>query len=429
MSEGFEIKSADTLENSPHQRKPAEVADIVRIQQNLVEHFALIKDPRVERTKKHQLRDILVIAILAVIAGAQGWEDIENYGISKRQWLEEFLALPNGIPSDSVALASLRASDTFRRVFEFINPEELNRCFLRWIETLVTKMGGEIIPIDGKTIRGSYDRNQGKSALHVISAWASEQNLVLAQMKVEDKSNEITAIPALLELLDITGAIITIDAMGTQTEIAKKIIDKKADYVLALKANHPTLYRQVEQWFEQASAQDFQGIDVSYEQRIEKGHYRTEIRQVWSVPVSAIGELYQPRLWAGLQSVVMVVRVRRLWNQTTREIQFYLTSLHSDAQLLGRAIRKHWGIENQAHWTLDCTFAEDSCRIRSFHSPRNFALLRRIALNALNREHTYKRSLRQKMKRTAMDNDYIIRVLSFCFLDSTLNSSESFCQA
>jgi|SRR6476620_3262776 len=419
MSEGFDTKSAEAKKSFLPQRKPTEVASIGAIQQNLVEHFGDIKDPRVERTKKHQLIDILIIAILAVIAGAKGWEDIENYGISKQQWLQEFLVLPNGIPSD----------DTFRRVFESINPEELNRCFLRWVETLVTKMGGEIIPIDGKTIRGSYDRNQGKSALHVISAWASEQNLVLAQMKVEDKSNEITAIPALLELLDITGSIITIDAMGTQTEIAKKIIDKKADYVLALKANHPTLYHQVEQWFKQASAQNFHSVDVSYEQRIEKGHYRTEIRQVWSVPVAAIGDLYQPRLWAGLQSVVMVVRVRHLWNQTTREVQFYLTSLHSDAQLLGRAIRKHWGIENQAHWTLDCTFAEDSCRIRSFHSPHNFSLLRRIALNALNREQSYKRSLRQKMKRTAMDNNYMIRVLRSCFIDSTLDSSESLCQA
>ena len=419
MSSGFKTVAAKVKKRNRHQPKPEQVASIEAIQQSLVENFGNVKDPRVERTKKHQLTDILVIAILAVIAGAQGWEDIENYGISKQWWLEEFLELPNGIPSD----------DTFRRVFEFINPEELNHCFLKWIKTLVTKMGGEIIPIDGKTIRGSYDRNKGSSALHVISAWASEQNLVLTQMKVEDKSNEITAIPALLELLDIRGSIITIDAMGTQTEIAKKIIDKKADYVLALKANHPTLYHQVEQWFETVAAQDWKGIDVSYEKRIEKGHHRTEIRQVWSVPISAIGELYQPRLWAGLQSVVMVVRERHLWNHTTREVQFYLSSLHSDAQLLGRAIRKHWGIENQVHWTLDCTFAEDSCRIRSFHSPRNFALLRRIALNALNREQTYKRSLRQKMKRTAMDNDYMIQVLSSCFINSTLESSEPSCQA
>ncbi len=217
--------------------------------------------------------------------------------------------------------------------------------------------------------------------------------------------------------------------LGSQTEIAQKITDLKADYVLALKANHPTLYSQVKDWFEQAQAQNFEGIDVSYEQRIEKGHHRTEIRSCWTVPVSAIGELYQPRLWAGLRSVVMVVRVRHLWNKTTREVQFYLTSLHSDAQLLGRAIRKHWGIENQAHWTLDCTFAEDACRIRSFHSPSNFSLLRRLALNALNREQTYKRSLRQKSKRAAMDNDYMIQLLSSSFIDLTLDSSDSFCQA
>jgi len=290
-------------------------------------------------------------------------------------------------------------------------------------------MGGEIVPIDGKTIRGSYDRNQGKSALHVISAWASEQRLVLAQMKVENKSNEITAIPALLDLLDIVGAIITIDAMGTQTEIAKKIIARKAHYVLALKANHPTLYFQVKEWFEQAQAQQFEGIDVSYDKRIEKGHHRTEIREVWTVPVSAIGNIYQPQPWAGLKSVVMVVRVRHLWNKTTREVQFYLTSLDNDAQLLGQAIRRHWGIENEAHWTLDVTFAEDASRIRSFHSPRNFALLRRLALNALNREQTYKRSLRQKSKRAAMDDGYMIQVLSSCFIDNTLDSSDSLCQA
>lgn len=341
MSEEFNTKSAEAKKSFFPQIKFTEVASIGAIQQSLVEHFGDIKDPRVERTKKHQLTDILIIAILAVIAGAQGGEDIENYRFSKQQWLQEFLALSNGIPPD----------ETFRRVFEFINPEELNRCFLKWVETLVTKMEGEIIPIDGKTIRGSYDRNRGSSALHVISALASQQNLAVAQRKVEDKFNEITALPALLELLDITGSIITIDAMGTQSEMAKKIIDKKADYVRVLKANHATLYHEVEQLFKQASAQNFHSVDVSYEQRIEKGHYRTEIRQVGSVPVAAIGVLYQPRLWAGLQSVVMVVPVRHLWNQTTREVQFYLSCLHSDAQLLGRAIRKHWGMENQAHGT------------------------------------------------------------------------------
>jgi predicted transposase YbfD/YdcC len=177
------------------------------------------------------------------------------------------------------------------------------------------------------------------------------------------------------------------------------------------------------------SAHQFSGLDVSYDQRIESGHHPREISQVGSVQITVISELYQPRLWAGLKSVVMVVRVRHLWNKTTREVQFYLTSLDSDAQLLARAIRKHWGIENEAHWTLDCTFAEDACRIRSFHSPQNLAVLRRLALNALNREPTYKRSLRQKMKRAAMDNDYLIQIIRSCLADNILDSSESFCQA
>jgi hypothetical protein len=228
MSRGFGSQSIEPQNSAHAVSQPTPVADMDSIQQSLIEHFGDIEDPRVERTKKHQLTDILVIAILAVIAGAQGWEDIENYGISKQKWLEEFLALPNGIPSD----------DTFRRVFEFIDPEALHRSFVGWVETLVTQLGGEIVSIDGKTIRGSYDRTQGKSALHVVKAWAREQRLVLAQLKVEAKSNEITAIPGLLELLDLTGCVVTIDAMGTQTEIAQQIIDNKANYVLALKANH-----------------------------------------------------------------------------------------------------------------------------------------------------------------------------------------------
>lgn len=191
---------------------------------------------------------------------------------------------------------------------------------------------------------------------------------------------------------------------------------------------HPSLYSQVKPLFDLAQVEHFLGINVSYDKRIEKAHHRTEIREVWTVPIAAIGELYQPKLWAGLQSLVMVVRVRHLWNKTTRDVQFYLTSLNSDAQIIGRAIRQHWGIENEVHWTLDCTLKEDACRIRSFHSPQNFALLRRLALNALNREQTYKRSLRQKMKRTAMDNNYMIQVLS-CFIDNTLDSSNSLCQA
>jgi predicted transposase YbfD/YdcC len=341
------------------------LTSINEIQASLLTYLQDIPDPRVSRTQKHLLTDILVIAILAVIAGAKGWEDMENYGLSKQSWLSEFLELPNGIPSD----------DTFRRVFERINPEVLAKVLSQWLPHLIGSLSGEIVPIDGKSLRGSYDRNQGIKALHLVTAWAGEQKLVLGQVKVEDKSNEITAIPALLELLDLQGAIITLDAMGTQTAIINHIQAKKADYVVALKANHPTLYTQVKNWFEQAQAHQFDGIQFSYDYRLEKGHHRLEKRWCWAVPLEAFGGLYQQAQWQGLQSIIMVKRVRHLGHKTTCEVQFYLSSLPADAQKIGNAIRKHWGIENQAHWILDVTFNEDKCRIRSGHSPRNGSLL------------------------------------------------------
>jgi len=358
-----------------------------------------------------------MIGVLSVIAGGKGWEDMETYGLSKYDWLTEFLALPNGIP----------CPDTFRRVFERINPKVFEHCFQKWVQSIVETVGAQVIPIDGKTLKGSYDREQGKSALHLVSAWASEYRLVLGQVKVADKSNEITAIPALLELLDLAGCIITIDAMGTQTAIAAQIYNAKADYVLALKANHPTLHAQVKDWFDQAQALNFEGITVSYDERVEKGHHRTEKRLVWTVPVSQLPPLHQQADWAGLKTLVMVVRVRHLWNKTTREIQFYLTSLESDACKLGQTIRLHWGIENSLHWTLDVTFNEDASRVRTGHAPQNLALLRRIALNALNREESFKRSNRQKSHRAGMDNNYMLTILAAC-LSQHDDSSESACQ-
>jgi len=226
-----------------------------------------VPDPRSQRTQKHRLQDILVIAILAVIAGAEGWEDMENYGLSKQQWLEEFLELPKGIPSD----------DTFRRLFEKLNPQALEQVLAKWLQPILGSLSQEVVPIDGKTLKGSYDRNAGTKALHLVTAWASEQRLVLGQVKVEDHSNEITAIPALLELIDLSGAIVTIDAMGTQTEIVRQIRQKNADYVLALKANHPTLSSQVQQWFETALATHFEGYELSHDRRVETGHHRREI--------------------------------------------------------------------------------------------------------------------------------------------------------
>ena len=387
------------------------------VTEQMQNYFSEIEDPRVQRTRAHLLTDILIIGSLSVIAGGKGWEDMENYGLSKHDWLKEFLALPNDIP----------CPDTFRRVFERINPKVFERCFQRWVHSIVESLGVQVIPIDGKTLRGSYDREQKKSALHLVSAWASEHRLVLGQVKVTDKSNEITAIPALLELLDLAGCIITIDAMGTQTAIAAQIYNAKADYVLALKANHPTLHEQVKAWFEQAQALNFEGITFSYDKRVEKGHHRTEKRQVWTVPVSQLPPLYQQADWLGLKTVVMVVRVRHLWNKFTHEVQFYLTSLDSDASKLGQAIRLHWGVENGLHWTLDVTFNEDACRVRTGHAPQNLGLLRRIALNALNQEQSFKRSNRQKSNRAAMDNNYMLKILAAC-LSQNDDTSKSACQ-
>lgn len=223
---------------------------------------------------------------------------------------------------------------------------------------------------------------------------------------------EITAIPALLEMLDISGCIITIDAMGTHKSIAQKIIAANADYILSLKDNHPTLHQQVKNWFEASLAQGFEGVDVSISQRIEKGHHRIENRKVYTVPVSQLPTLYQPDEWAGLTTVVMVVRLIQRWNKTAHEVQFYITSLASDAHKIGSAIRHHWGIENSVHWTLDVTFHEDECRIRSLHSPQNFALLRRIALNALERETSFRRSIRPYSRRAAMNDRYMVSVLA-----------------
>lgn len=312
-------------------------------------------------------------------------------------------------------------------VFERINPKVFERCFRRWVESIVDTLGAQVIPIDGKTLKGSYDRVQGKKALHLVSAWSSEYCLVLGQVKVADKSNEITAIPALLELLDIAGCIITIDAMGTQTAIASQIFNAKADYILALKGNHPTVHGQVKNWEEQQLSQGFEGITHSYDERIEKGHHRPEKRQVWCVPISQLPTLHNQDNWVGLKCVVMVVRVRHLWNKTTREVQFYLTSLDCDARKLGQAIRLHWGVENGLHWTLDVTFNEDACRVRTGHAPHNLSLLRRMALNALNLEQSFKRSNRQKSNRAAMDNNYMLTILAAC-LSHHNDASKPSCQ-
>lgn len=391
------------------------VVEATALSQRLKDCFETIQDPRVERTRAHQLCDILIIAILSTIAGGQGWEDMETYGLIKQGWLSTFLSLPNGIPSP----------DTFRRVLERINPKQLEQCFEQWIRLLVDNLGVQVIAIDGKGVNGSYDRQSGKKALHLVSAWAAEYRLVLAQVKVQDKSNEITAIPALLELLDIAGCIVTLDAMGTQKTIAAQIQQAQADYILSLKGNHPTLFEQLNSWFKTTQTAGI--LPEPVEHKTEAAHHRIEIRKIWSLSLEQFPPLYQASEWVGLRTIVIVERTRHLWNQTTHEIQFYLSSLPPDSPRFSTAIRQHWGIENSLHWVLDVTFAEDACRVRSWHAPHNLALLRRFALNALNRESSWKRSLRQKSKRAAMDDPYMLQVLAAALPEATQNLEPS-CQ-
>jgi predicted transposase YbfD/YdcC len=393
------------------------IASAAAVGKHLMDFFCNIPDPRVARTRAHHLSDILMIAILAILAGAKGWEDIENYGDSKWPWLTQFLKLPNGIP----------CADTFRRVFERIDPVAFEKSFRAWVQTLVTSLGAQVIAIDGKTLKGSYDGGSSTSALQMVSAWASENRVVLGQVKVSDKSNEITAIPALLNMLEMSGCIVTIDAMGTQSEISQCIQDAGADYVLALKANHPKLHQQVKEHFALAQANGFAGLAYNYDKRVESGHHRLETRQVWSMSVATLGEIAGAATWPGLQTIVMVVRERRLWNRTTREVHYYLSSLPFESNAVGKAIRAHWGIENGLHWVLDVGFGEDSCRVRTGHAPQNLTLLRRLAINALNQEQSCRRSLRQKMNRAGMDDGYMLQVLMAC-LPALSGKSEPICQ-
>jgi predicted transposase YbfD/YdcC len=343
----------------------------------------------------------LTIAILAVLSGADGFVAIEVYGKTKQSWLEQFLDLPYGIPSH----------DTFGRAIGAIEPMALQESFLAWIATIAAKLKIEVIHIDGKTARGSYDREGKLKALHMVSAWSSEHGLVLAQQKIEGKSNEITALPQLLKLLNLKGAVVTLDAMGTQTEIARQIKRQEGNYALALKGNQEKLYKQVEAWFWEASTNYWQGIEYSYHKTVESGHHRIETRQVWVVSVNQLPGLHRQSQWEGLTTVVMVRRWRQLWNKTTTEIQFYLSSLEADAEGHSWVIRSHWSIENSLHWVLDVTFNEDASRIRQGNAAQNLGFLRQLSISLLKQEPS-KLSLKMKRYTAGMDNDFLLQVLN-----------------
>lgn len=366
---------------------------------SLLTHFETLEDPRTAYLIEHPLIDIIALTICAVICGAETWEDIEAYGHSKQDWLKTFLQLPSGIPSH----------DTIARVFALLEPTQLQECFVSWVKSIAKLSLGEVISLDGKSARHSYDKGAGKGAIHMVSAWAGENQLVLGQVKVADKSNEITAIPQLLNLLDVSGCIVTIDAMGAQTEIAEQIIDQNADYVLSLKRNQGNLHEDVEQLFEWAHKTDFKDIEHEAHRTIDKGHGRIEVRRYWLL--DNVEHLEDAQRWKGLKRVGMVESERRSQGQpTTTEQRYYLTSLDGGIERFVDAVRGHWGIENKLHWSLDVVFHEDDSRIRKGHASENMTVMRKIALNLLAKESS-KGSKKNKRLKAGWDNDFLVQVL------------------
>jgi len=370
------------------------------------QHFANLEDPRVDRTKRHKLLDILVIAICAVICGADNWEEVQLFGEAKEAWFKTFLQLPNGIPSH----------DTFWRVFAKLDPEQFQESFVSWISSVSEVTQGQVIAIDGKTLRRSHDKALGRGAIDMVSAWAVLNHLVLGQVKVDDKSNEITAIPELLRVLEVSGCIITIDALGCQKEIAEAIIAQEADYVLALKENHGRLYEDVVKLFTDLEASDFRAYAYSRDETVNKNHGRLETRTCYVIrDPHILIHLRGANQWKSLQSVVKVHSRRQLDEETTEKDRYFISSLATDAKHMLATVRSHWSIENSLHWVLDIAFREDESRIRKDHGPENFAVLRHIALNLVKQEKTQKASVKGKRLKAGWDEDYLLKILSGLF--------------
>jgi predicted transposase YbfD/YdcC len=367
------------------------------------EHFGGLTDPRIDRCKRHQLLDILVIAICAVICGADDWVEVEAFGNAKLAWFQTFLGLPHGIPSH----------DTFGRVFARLDPAQFQACFLRWIRALAELLPAEVVAVDGKELRGSIDRSAGKAAICLVSAWASGQHLVLGQVKVDEKSNEITAIPDLLDVLSLEGTVVTIDAAGCQTAIAQKVIEKGGDYVLALKDNQPNLAADVALLFQDAHRSRPDASQANQAQSIEKGHGRIETRTCTTIADPALlAPLRRSEEWVKLQSLIEIWAQRQVGSDTTTKVRYYLSSLDGNAKTALGVTRTHWSIENSMNWVLDVAFREDDSRVRTDYGPENLGILRRIALNLLKQESTLKVGVKAKRKAAGWDEPYLRRVLA-----------------
>lgn len=365
---------------------------------SLIEHISIIPDYRVTGRCDHLLVDIVVIAITSILCGADDWNSIEGFGKAKEEWFRKFLQLPSGIPSH----------DTFRRVFAQISPSAFQECFIGWVRGVAGKIKG-VVAIDGKTLRRSHDRVLGKKAIHMVSAWSAENSLVLGQVKTEEKSNEITAIPELLKLLDISGCIVTIDAMGCQKAIAKQIIEQKGDYLLALKGNQSGLHEAVEAVFAEADVVGYKSYPVDYFETSERSRNRVEIRRHWTIECEGLFE--HTKLWEGLNIIGMVECERTVNDQTTIEYRYYIGSIENNAPLFGKSVRDHWGIENKLHWRLDMGFREDESRIRKEHSAENFAVMRHFAINLLKQDKLTKLGVKNKRLKAGWDDEYRANLL------------------
>jgi predicted transposase YbfD/YdcC len=372
----------------------------VEAPRGVLRFFEELEDPRMDRTKLHALSDILFITLCAVLCGADSWAEVELYGRSKEQWLRQFVPLANGIPSH----------DTFGRVFSRLDPTQLEQCFVNWMGALAQISEGRLIAIDGKTLRHSFDKADNRLAIHMVSAWCEANHLVLGQVATEEKSNEITAIPRLLELLDIQGAVVTIDAMGCQKDIAEQIVAQKGHYLLAVKENQPALHEMVSQTFDELSGPGIPGVAYDFYEDVDAGHGRVETRRIWTTGWT---DWWKGRAdWVGLNSLVCVESLREMNGQTSSERRYFISDLDGrDAKGMLDYVRGHWGIENKVHWVLDMAFREDTLRNRVGHSAENFSRIRRLALNLLKRDKSAKVGIRGKRLKAGLSEEYLLRVL------------------
>lgn len=369
---------------------------------SIISYFAQLEDPRDERNRKHPLMNIIAIAILGVIGGADTWVDIERYGKSKQEWLGTFLDLSNGVPSH----------DTFGRVFRWLDSEAFQAQFVAWTEQVCAISRGEVVALDGKKLRRSQDRLHERDGIWMVSAWASENRMVLGQRKVDDKSNELTAIPLLLSALDLEGCVVTMDALNTQTATAASILQQGADYLLPVKANQGTLYEDLQDLFDGFETENYQQVVYDTARQVSEGHQRREIRQCWLVTQPEY-QAYLRRAadWSQLTSLVKLMTVRILDGKTSVETRYFISSWRARARDFLHHIREHWQIENGLHWVLDIAFHEDASRVRKDHAPQNLATLRHIALNLLKQDHSVKVGVAAKRKMAGWDNDYLFKVL------------------